>query len=497
MKTTQYKYKFSFVIPVYNVEPYLAETVESVLAQDMSFERDIEIIFVNDGSTDSSEDICLRYQLQYPENIHYIKQKNLGLSTARNNGARVVQGKYTMFLDSDDKISSNTTPEVYDFFEKHYEEIDFVALKFKLFGGTTSSHVLNFRFTSTRVIDITTEFDAIQIAGASVFIKSAIFHDGYRFDESIKKYGEDTKFLAEVVIAKMAYGVVHKPTYYYRQRRDSSSIMSGKFEDGNWYLRTPRLVDQYLFDYSKDKVGYVPKYIQYIVAYDLQWRIKQATQNVLDLHQVVTYKKSLWQLLKQIDVDIIMAQRHMNLENKLFLLKKKSGRDVTKRAELKDGRYYDGSTVVYDPKWRRKELYVDSLEFTNGLVIVRGYYNDVLFPGMKLRVKVGDKSIDINCWQDGDNNSSTFLGETIYKKNYFEIKIPLQNQISLRPYLLIGESKKPVSFVIDEHVGQIRNKWDFHIISGRIVIFRKDEIIIQKKSLYRLAVRVLKQKRQP
>lgn len=71
MKTSskKYKYKISVVIPVYNVEAYLAETIDSVLNQTMDFERNIQIILVNDGSPDNSEEICLKYRDMYPNNI--------------------------------------------------------------------------------------------------------------------------------------------------------------------------------------------------------------------------------------------------------------------------------------------------------------------------------------------------------------------------------------------------------------------------------------------
>lgn len=70
-----YKYRFSVVIPIYNVEKYLEETIESVISQDIGFKENIQLILVNDGSPDSSEDICLRYRELYPENIVYVKQK--------------------------------------------------------------------------------------------------------------------------------------------------------------------------------------------------------------------------------------------------------------------------------------------------------------------------------------------------------------------------------------------------------------------------------------
>ena len=109
------KYKLSVIIPIYNVEKYLEETLKSVIEQTLGFENNIEMILVNDGSPDNSEEICLRYKEKYPENIVYIKQKNGGVSSARNTGAKVAKGEYINFLDSDDKWELDAFEKVYQF----------------------------------------------------------------------------------------------------------------------------------------------------------------------------------------------------------------------------------------------------------------------------------------------------------------------------------------------------------------------------------------------
>lgn len=168
---SSYKYKFSFVMPVYNVEAYLAETVESILAQTMDFEENCEIIFVNDSSPDNSEEICLRYKEQFPDNVTYIVQKNQGPGAARNRGIEVAQGKYISLLDSDDKISPNTLDEVYEFFEKHYNEVDVVAIKQKFFEAREGDHPLNYKFTADKIIDLNKHYDHVQMSMVSSFFK--------------------------------------------------------------------------------------------------------------------------------------------------------------------------------------------------------------------------------------------------------------------------------------------------------------------------------------
>ena len=93
---------FSVIVPVYNVEQYLHESIDSILKQTC---QDFELILVDDGSKDSSPMICDAYAQQHA-NVSVIHKVNGGQSTARNIGVRAAQGKYAVFLDSDDMISS-------------------------------------------------------------------------------------------------------------------------------------------------------------------------------------------------------------------------------------------------------------------------------------------------------------------------------------------------------------------------------------------------------
>jgi len=123
--------KLSVIIPVYNVENYLDQCVQSVLMQNMT---DYEVILVNDGSKDSSGEKCDSYAEKYPQ-IHVIHKPNGGLSDARNVGVLQAQGEYLLFIDSDDfyddatffsrlvqKIEETGHPEIVNFTWKKYNE---------------------------------------------------------------------------------------------------------------------------------------------------------------------------------------------------------------------------------------------------------------------------------------------------------------------------------------------------------------------------------------
>ncbi|PPS21321.1 glycosyltransferase family 2 protein [Brachyspira murdochii] len=103
--------KISVIIPVYNVESYLRECLDSVINQTL---KDIEIICIDDNSTDNSYNILLDYQ-KIDNRIKIIKHKeNLGLGPARNSGIKVAIGEYIYFIDSDDYISDNYINALYE-----------------------------------------------------------------------------------------------------------------------------------------------------------------------------------------------------------------------------------------------------------------------------------------------------------------------------------------------------------------------------------------------
>ena len=106
--------KLSVVIPVYNVEKYLSECLNSVLSQDMS---GVEIILIDDGATDNSGAICNAYVKEY-DCIKCIHQSNKGLSAARNAGIAEAKGEYILLLDSDDLLKDNSIAVIKQTLEK-------------------------------------------------------------------------------------------------------------------------------------------------------------------------------------------------------------------------------------------------------------------------------------------------------------------------------------------------------------------------------------------
>lgn len=122
--------KISVIVPVYNVEKYLPQCMESIINQTF---KGIEIICINDGSTDNSLKILQDYA-EKDERIQIINQKNMGLSAARNSGLKIARGKYIFFIDSDDWIEADTLKTLYD--TALETDADLTCCHFATFGET-------------------------------------------------------------------------------------------------------------------------------------------------------------------------------------------------------------------------------------------------------------------------------------------------------------------------------------------------------------------------
>lgn len=111
--------KISVVVPVYNCEKTLSKCLSSVLNQTF---KDFELIIVNDGSPDNSEEICREFS-EKDKRVKYIRRENGGLSSVRNLGLSMAQGEYLCFVDSDDYIDENALSFMYDRGEKDKSDI--------------------------------------------------------------------------------------------------------------------------------------------------------------------------------------------------------------------------------------------------------------------------------------------------------------------------------------------------------------------------------------
>ena len=211
--------KISVIVPVYNVEKYLDRCLKSLLNQTM---KDIEIIVVNDGSTDKSEEIINKYI----DKFKYLKKENGGLSSARNYGMKYANGEYIAFLDSDDYIEENMYQEMYNLAKK--ENADMVECDF-LWEWENSKKI---KYDKRRKYKNRNEMmkKPRSVVWNKIIKRKIIQENKINFPEGI--IYEDLQFFYKIIpyIKKISYS--NKYFVHYTQRKNSiSNNQTEKNED--------------------------------------------------------------------------------------------------------------------------------------------------------------------------------------------------------------------------------------------------------------------------
>lgn len=225
--------KVSIIVPIYNVEKYLPQCIESVQKQTL---KDIEIILVDDGSPDNSGKIADEYA-KNDDRIKVIHQENKWLGGARNSGLKICTGEYISCLDADDYITSDFCEKLYNFSQK--ENLDIVFFPFFLVNDAgkaleTTTKKPTFAGKSgyygeeIEKIVFPTLLKSYDLNFNVCFFSRKIVDKGFLFDEDIR-YAEDYEAALRVYKLADSVGYLDEPLYYYRQN-DASIMHVVKFE---------------------------------------------------------------------------------------------------------------------------------------------------------------------------------------------------------------------------------------------------------------------------
>ena len=217
---TEKKLFLSFIVPVYNVENYLRDCLDSLLTQNVE-QGEYEIICVNDGSTDGSLAILREYEKEY-KNVRVIDKENGGASSARNVGLKEACGEYVWFVDSDDFIKTNCLSSLKETLSLHKPNI----LKFEM-EQTPETYKLQ-RNVGETIIDVQNRSDLNLNYIWNILLKlSELRQYGIFYREDIS-YAEDLTFTYYVYLHLLNDECLQTDTvlYYYRQRE--GSLMHGK-----------------------------------------------------------------------------------------------------------------------------------------------------------------------------------------------------------------------------------------------------------------------------
>ncbi len=303
-----YKYKFSIIMAVYNVEKYLDEAVDSLIAQTLDFKSNVQLILVDDGSPDGSGAICDKYARLYPDNVVVVHKENGGVSSARNVGLAYAEGKYVNFMDPDDMLTPGTLESVADFFDRSYEHTNVTAIPMNMFGAMNGSHYLNDKFKKgTRVINLQKEYTYFQLSSSCAFFKHNIAK-AMHFDETLT-VAEDAQQVLKILIDMPTLGVVSGVAYRYRKHTDSALYSTQ--EKSYWYNDYLDKFVCYIMDYAREKYGYIPRFVQNALMNNMAWRLTEKTvPKALTPDELARYKSKLLECISYIDEDIVVRQKN-------------------------------------------------------------------------------------------------------------------------------------------------------------------------------------------
>ncbi len=217
--------KISIIVPVYNVEAYLKRCIFSILSQSY---RNLEIVLVDDGSSDGSGMICDQFAAK-DKRVKVIHQKNQGLVVARKTGLAAAKGVYTGFVDGDDYIDENMYEALVTALER--QQADFIHSGYIKDSGLCfgvryeNKYVLNKvqdreKLLKELVFDITNEQSLSPGIWSKLFRRELII-EAYRKVPDHQSYGEDLLCLCACIMNCKSFGVIPEAYYHYVSRKDS------------------------------------------------------------------------------------------------------------------------------------------------------------------------------------------------------------------------------------------------------------------------------------
>lgn len=208
----------SIITPVYNVEPYITECLESILAQNF---RNFEVLLVNDGSTDNSGKICDEYAVRDPR-FKVIHKPNGGVSSARNAALEISKGKYLTMLDPDDSVAPDTYENVL-YLEQH-PEIDILQFPYVNCHEDGQIEKLLIKSQTIRgkenILANWWEGNVLHFANLNKIFRAEIFHN-LRYREG--HLSEDTYLIADFVEKARQVFISEQGQYFYKIRNNSLS----------------------------------------------------------------------------------------------------------------------------------------------------------------------------------------------------------------------------------------------------------------------------------
>lgn len=213
------KVTFSIVVPAYNVMDYIDVCIQSLLAQTYP---NFEVIVINDGSTDKTEEKCLRWH-SLDKRIHYVSQENVGLGKTRTKGIELSQGEYILFLDADDWYDEKALEVLWNYVKN--QPCDITVFDYWLVSEEKEKPVKHVKCPLFLEAPTNVRKDASILYRIEPSMCLELFKSSFIKTQDIDVYegkAEDLSVSRAYICAAKTVGQVRRPLYYYRKGRNGS-----------------------------------------------------------------------------------------------------------------------------------------------------------------------------------------------------------------------------------------------------------------------------------
>lgn len=307
-KVVEKELLLSIVVPVYNTSNYLSKCLKSILrALPKSLKTSSEILIINDGSTDNSEEIILKFQKKYPELIKYIGQKNKGLGNVRNVALKNIRGKYIASIDSDDTINKNFFLDAVDYMNDNIDIIMYNWLSM-IENGNFETSAIEWCFNSIGKYEGLL-YTTIMPSACNKIIKKELY-DNLKIKYNEDKY-EDLSTNPFIMLAAKTIKYINKPYYEYYIRSDSIMRSSA----GTSMISVLNVVNERIEKYKNiinidmDKFNY----------YVFSWRIEEFIMNqlyIIEYEKLEDFINNIYSI-KNIIINTFNNKHYLNMLNSL------------------------------------------------------------------------------------------------------------------------------------------------------------------------------------
>ena len=272
--------RFSIVVATYNVAQFLGEFIQSIEGQTFPVDR-LQVIAVNDGSTDDSLAILEAWRARRPELVTVVSKENGGLPSARNAGLPHVRGDWVTFTDPDDILARDYFAEV-DAFLLRRPAAYMVATNRAPFNEVTGEEILHplrrhFVAGVNRLRDLNVDTGHFHGHAASTFFRTKeIQRAGLTFDERLRTTFEDGHFCSVYLLHAPRPTVAYLPdaVYHYRKRGDGTSQLDRSWADPSRFTDVLEHGYLALLQAGVERYGRAPLWLQGMVIYELGWYLK-------------------------------------------------------------------------------------------------------------------------------------------------------------------------------------------------------------------------------